>query len=98
MNGQKPNTSTQSAKTEPAKDAKSAYEAKQAKDVKSSVDRQKGADSFQRQEPAKKANKEQQTEGHHDHTHDHLKPQSPFHLDKQESQEKDNDYYNGMSQ
>lgn len=78
--------------------AKAAYEAKQAKDVKASVDRQKGADSMQRQEPARKATKEPQAEGHHDHTHDHLKPQSPFHLDKRESQEKDNDYYHGMSQ
>lgn len=100
MNDQKPNTPAQSVKTEPNKDAKATYEAKQANDVKESVARQQAADMMPRQESTRKATKEQQVEGHHDHTHDHLKPQSPFHLDKHESQEKDNDYYqgHGMSQ
>ena len=98
MNGQKPNTPAQSAKTEPTRDAKAAYEAKQAKDVKDSVTRQKATDTTPRQESAKKANQEPRAEGHNGHTHDHVEPESPFHLDKRESQEKDNDYYNGMSQ
>jgi hypothetical protein len=70
-------------------DAKAAYEAKQAKDVKQSVDRLKGADKLQRQESAEKANKELPAEGHLGHTHDHLPPQLPFHLDKRESDKKD---------
>ena len=78
--------------------AKDAYDAKQAKDVKESVDRQKAADMLPRHEPAEKANKEPQAQGHLGHTHDHLEPQLPFHLDKHEAQGQDNDYYNGTSQ
>lgn len=89
MNDQKPNTPAQRAKEGPDKDAKAAYEAKQAKDVKESVDRTKGADKLQRQESAEKANKELPAEGHLGHTHDHLPPQLPFHLDKRESDKKD---------
>ncbi|MBI3415227.1 MAG: hypothetical protein HY043_07890 [Verrucomicrobia bacterium] len=115
MNDQKPNTPAQRVNNNPDKDAKAAYEAKQAKDVKASVDRQKAADNLHRHESAEKANKEPQAEGHLGHTHDHLPPQLPFHLDKRESdnkeasrksahapkpetQEKDNDYFYGMSQ
>jgi hypothetical protein len=98
MNAQKPNTPARSVKTEPNKDAKAAYEAKQAKDVKESVARQRAADMMPRHESPKKAAENQQTTGHSGHTHDHLKPQSPFHLDKRASQEQDNDYYHGMSQ
>jgi len=98
MNDPKPNTPAQRTTDGSEKSAQAAYYAKQAQDLKESLNNIKAPHNTQRQASPEKGNKEPQVEGHLGHTHDHLAPQMPFHLDKHETQEKDNDYYNGMSQ